>query len=112
MVSELNYHKNLQRYIEFNFDPKNNYFRLKSEIFIKMGPKLEIWRFTQFDLSSSKFKPTEYYHFGKYYITWGMKTHLLHSKFSFFYKKKLVCLFSINIHSFNLKKPSFKDNLG
>ena len=39
---ELNYHKNSQRYKEFNFDPKNNYFRLKSEIFIKMGPKLEI----------------------------------------------------------------------
>ena len=53
MVLELNYHKNSQRYIEFNFDPKNNYFRLKSEIFIKMGPKLEIWRFTQFDFSSS-----------------------------------------------------------
>ena len=53
MVLELNYHKNSQRYIEFNFDHKNNYFRLKSEIFIKMGPKLEIRRFTQFDFSSS-----------------------------------------------------------
>ena len=53
MVLELSYHKNSQRYIEFNFDPKNNYFRLKSKIFIKMGPKLEIWRFTQFDFSSS-----------------------------------------------------------
>ena len=53
MVLELNYHKNLQRYIEFNFDPTNNYFRLKSEIFIKMCAKLEIWRFTQFDFSSS-----------------------------------------------------------
>ena len=52
-VLELNYHKNSQRYIEFNFDPKNNYFRLKSENFIILGPKLEIWRFTQFDFSSS-----------------------------------------------------------
>ena len=53
MVLELNYHKNWQRYIEFNFDSTNNYFRLKSEIFIKMGAKLEIWRFTQFKFSSS-----------------------------------------------------------
>ena len=53
MVLELNYHKNSQRYIEFNFDPKNNYFRLKSENFIILGPKLEIWRFTQFDFSRS-----------------------------------------------------------
>ena len=39
--------------MEFNFDPTNNYFRLfllKLEI---LGPKLEIWRFTQFDFSSS-----------------------------------------------------------
>ena len=53
MVLELNYHKNSQKYIEFNFNPKNNYFRLKSENFIILGPKLEIWRFTQFDFSSS-----------------------------------------------------------
>ena len=53
MVLELNYHNNSQRYIEFNFDHKNNYFRLKSEIFIKLGPKLEFRRFTQFDFSSS-----------------------------------------------------------
>ena len=52
-LTQIAYHKNSQRHIEFNFDPKNNYFRLKSEIFIKMGPKLEIWRFTQFDFSSS-----------------------------------------------------------
>ena len=53
MILELNYHKNSQRNIEFNFNPKNNYFRLKSENFIVLGPKLEIWRFTQFDFSSS-----------------------------------------------------------
>ena len=53
MVLELNYHKNSQRYLEFNFNPKNNYFRLKSENFIILGPKLEIWCFTQFDFSSS-----------------------------------------------------------
>ena len=53
MVLELNYHKNSQRYIEFNFHPKSNYFRLKFGILIKMGPKLEIWRFAQFDFSSS-----------------------------------------------------------
>ena len=46
MVLELNYHKNSQRYIEFYFDHKNNYFRLKSEIFIKMGPKwVQNWKF-------------------------------------------------------------------
>ena len=43
MVLELNYHKNSQRYIEFNFNSKNNYFRLKSENFIILGPKLERW---------------------------------------------------------------------
>ena len=53
MVLELNYHKNSQRYIEFNVDPKNNYFRLKSENFIILGPKLEIWRFTQFDFRAN-----------------------------------------------------------
>ena len=84
MVLNLNYHKNSQRYIEFNFGHKNNYFRLKSENFIILGPKLEIWRFAQFDFSS---KPTENYHFRRYYITWGMKTHLLYSNFLFFYKK-------------------------
>ena len=40
MVLELNYHKNSQRYIEFNFDHKNNYFRLKSEIVRK---KVQNW---------------------------------------------------------------------
>ena len=42
IVLKLNYHKNSQRYIEFNFDPKNNYFRLKSEIFIK---KVQNWEY-------------------------------------------------------------------
>ena len=40
MVLELNYHKNSQRYIEFNFDHKNNYFQLKSEIVRK---KVQNW---------------------------------------------------------------------
>ena len=39
-VLEKNYHKNSHRYIVFNFDPKNNYFRLKSEIFAK---KVQNW---------------------------------------------------------------------
>ena len=84
MVLELNYHKK-SRYIEFNFDPKNNYFRLKSEIFIKMGSKLGILVF--YPIRLLEFKPTENYHFGRYYITRGMKTHLLYLNFLFFIKK-------------------------
>ena len=109
MVLELNYHKNSQRYIEFNFDHKNNYFRLKSEIFIKMGPKLEIRRFTQFDFSSSN--PQKIFILGDI-ILLGVKTDPLYSNFSLFYSKKLVCLFPTNIHTFNLTKPSFKQNFG
>ena len=88
MVLKLNYHKNSQRYIEFNFDPKKNWFWLKSEIFIKFrnfGAKIENLAFYPIWLLESK--PTENYHFRRYYITWGMKTHLLYSNFSFFIKK-------------------------
>ena len=52
MVLKLNYHKNSQRYIEFNFDPKNNFFQLKSGIFIKfrkfcklLAKSLQIFKF-------------------------------------------------------------------
>ena len=85
MVLELNYHKNSQRYIEFNFDHKNNYFRLKSEIFIKMGPKLEIWRFTQFDFSSSN--PQKIIILGDIISLGGWKHIYCIQTFHFFIKK-------------------------
>ena len=85
MVLELNYHKNSQRYLEFNFDHKNNYFRLKSEIFIKMGPKLEIWRFTQFDFSSSN--PQKNIILGDILSLGGCKHIYCIQTFHFFIKK-------------------------
>ena len=42
-VLKLNSHTNSQRYIRFNFDLTNNYFRLKSEIFIKFQQNWKFW---------------------------------------------------------------------
>ena len=85
MVLELNYHKKSQRYIEFNFNPKNNYFRLKSENFIILGPKLEIWRFTQFDFSSSN--PQKIIILGDILSLGGWKHIYCIQSFYFFIKK-------------------------
>ena len=92
MVLKLNYHKNSQRYIEFNFDPKNNFFQLKSGIFIKfrkfcklLGPKLEIWRFIQFDFSSSN--PQKIIILGDIISLGGWKHIYCIQSFHFFIKK-------------------------